>query len=45
MLKIENLRKSFGGVAATNDVSIEFPRDSLCAVIGPNGAGKPHFLI
>ena len=44
MLKIENLRKSFGGVVATNDVSIEFPRDSLCAVIGPNGAGKTTFF-
>jgi len=44
MLKIENLRKSFGGVTATNDVSIEFPRDSLCAVIGPNGAGKTTFF-
>lgn len=44
MLKIENLHKSFGGVVATNDVSIEFPKESLCAVIGPNGAGKTTFF-
>jgi branched-chain amino acid transport system ATP-binding protein len=44
MLKIENLAKSFGGVAATNDVSVNFPKGSLSAVIGPNGAGKTTFF-
>ncbi len=44
MLKIENLAKSFGGVAATNDVSLHFPKGSLTAVIGPNGAGKTTLL-
>ena len=44
MLKIENLSKSFGGVAATNDVSLHFPKGSLTAVIGPNGAGKTTFF-
>ena len=44
MLKIENLSKSFGGVAATSDVSLDFPKGSLTAVIGPNGAGKTTFF-
>lgn len=44
MLKIEHLRKSFGGVVATSDVSIAFPAGSLSAVIGPNGAGKTTFF-
>ncbi len=44
MLKIENLCKSFGGVVATSDVSIHFPKESLSAVIGPNGAGKTTFF-
>lgn len=44
MLRIEHLRKSFGGVVATNDISIHFPKDSLSAVIGPNGAGKTTFF-
>ena len=44
MLKVENLRKSFGGVVATSDVSIDFPTGSLSAVIGPNGAGKTTFF-
>ena len=38
MLKIEHLRKSFGGVSAIDDVSLHFPPGSLSAVIGPNGA-------
>ena len=44
MLKVEHLRKSFGGVVATSDVSIDFPAGSLSAVIGPNGAGKTTFF-
>ena len=44
MLKIEDLRKSFGGVAAMNGVTLDFPRESLTAVIGPNGAGKTTFF-
>ncbi len=44
MLKIEHLCKSFGGVVATSDVSIDFPTGSLSAVIGPNGAGKTTFF-
>src|SRR5512140_2918915 len=44
MLEIRNLQKSFGGVKATNDVSLEFPDGSLTAVIGPNGAGKSTFF-
>ena len=44
MLKIEDLRKSFGGVAAMNGVTLDFPSESLTAVIGPNGAGKTTFF-
>lgn len=44
MLRIENLRKSFGGVVATGDLSLDFPEGSLTAVIGPNGAGKTTFF-
>ncbi len=44
MLKVEHLVKSFGGVKATRDVSIDFPAGSLTAIIGPNGAGKTTFF-
>lgn len=40
MLTLKNLKKSFGGVLATNDLSIDFAPGSLSAIIGPNGAGK-----
>ena len=40
MLEINGLVKKFGGVTATNDVSMSFAEGSLSAVIGPNGAGK-----
>ncbi len=45
MLSIQNLDKSFGGVHATRNVSIDFPAGSLTAIIGPNGAGKTTFSI
>ena len=44
MLDIQNLSKSFGGVKATDDVSLRFPTGSLTAIIGPNGAGKSTFF-
>ena len=44
MLKVENLSKSFGGIAATNGVSVHYAKGSLSAVIGPNGAGKTTFF-
>src|SRR4029077_8471492 len=40
MLEIRGLSKSFGGVKATDNVSLDFADGSLTAVIGPNGAGK-----
>jgi branched-chain amino acid transport system ATP-binding protein len=40
MLEIRRLSKSFGGVNATDNVSLDLADGSLIAVIGPNGAGK-----
>jgi branched-chain amino acid transport system ATP-binding protein len=44
MLRVEELRKSFGGVNAMNGVSLSFEAGSLTAIIGPNGAGKTTFF-
>jgi branched-chain amino acid transport system ATP-binding protein len=44
MLEVKGLFKSFGGVAAISDVTIDFPTGSLTAIIGPNGAGKSTFF-
>ena len=40
MLKVQHLSKSFGGLKAVRDVSLDIPAGSLTALIGPNGAGK-----
>lgn len=39
-LRVEGLRRSFGGVAAVAGVDLTVRRGELRAVIGPNGAGK-----
>ncbi len=40
ILEAHNLRKSFGGLVAVDDVSIQIAKGSMHAIIGPNGAGK-----
>lgn len=39
-IRVEGLHKSFGGVAATNNVSFEVDAGGRLVIIGPNGAGK-----
>lgn len=43
-LRCKNLSKSFGGVQALANVSLEFPTSGIVAIIGPNGAGKTTLL-
>jgi branched-chain amino acid transport system ATP-binding protein len=44
LLQVENLAKRFGGIVATDDLSIAIPEGQLHAVIGPNGAGKTTLI-
>ena len=44
MLKIDHLTKTFGGLAAVNDVSTVIEEGRINAIIGPNGAGKTTFF-
>ena len=40
ILKIDNLSKYFGGLAAVADCSLKIQKGSITGIIGPNGSGK-----
>jgi branched-chain amino acid transport system ATP-binding protein len=44
LLKIEGLTKRFGGVIASDSISLCVPKGELHAIIGPNGAGKTTLI-
>jgi len=44
LLQITGLRKSFGGVLATDNVDLDVQEGEIHAVIGPNGAGKTTLI-
>jgi ABC-type branched-subunit amino acid transport system ATPase component len=44
MLRCEGVHKSFDGVRALLEVSLQFPGNGISAIIGPNGAGKTTLL-
>ena len=40
ILRMENVSKSFAGILAVRDLTLEVRRGTIHALIGPNGAGK-----
>lgn len=40
LLEVKNIYKSFGGVKAIQDFSLEADAGQILGIIGPNGAGK-----
>jgi len=44
LLQIEGLSKRFGGIIASNNVSLDIATGELHAIIGPNGAGKTTLI-
>ncbi len=40
LLEVDNVSKSFGGVAANVDISFDVREGEILGLIGPNGAGK-----
>jgi len=43
-LQLKNVTKSFGGLNAVNDFTLNLVRGELISIIGPNGAGKTTLL-
>lgn len=44
MLKINDLKVSYGGIEAVKGVSLEVPKNHIVTLIGANGAGKSTIL-
>ncbi|MDY6861003.1 MAG: ATP-binding cassette domain-containing protein, partial [Pseudomonadota bacterium] len=40
MLETRNLKKSFGAIHVTRDVSLKLEKGERRVILGPNGAGK-----
>ena len=45
VLKVDNLVKKFGGLIATDHVSLDVEQNEIHAIIGPNGAGKTTLIL
>src|ERR1700761_4084121 len=44
LLRGENLVRRFGGIVATDNLSLDVAKGELHAIIGPNGAGKTTLI-
>ena len=40
LLEVDGVAKSFGGVVANDNISLQVPHGAIVGLIGPNGSGK-----
>ena len=44
MLRAENISKTFGGVIALDDVSMQIKQGEIVCLVGENGSGKSTMI-
>jgi lipoprotein-releasing system ATP-binding protein len=44
LIKVENIKKSFGQLPVLNGIDLEVPAGKLYSIVGPSGAGKTTLL-
>ena len=44
ILSVQNIKKSFGGIMAVNDISFDIRGNEILGIIGPNGSGKTTLI-
>ena len=44
LLEVQHISKHFGGLKATDDISLQVEQGEILGIIGPNGAGKTTFF-
>ena len=44
LLEVQHISKYFGGLKATDDISMQVEQGEILGIIGPNGAGKTTFF-
>ncbi|MFD2628023.1 ABC transporter ATP-binding protein [Oceanobacillus kapialis] len=44
MLKVENIRKTYGKEVVLDGISFELPKPEIVALVGPNGSGKSTLM-